>query len=459
MLERVTLIVASACLAALAVAALAAGDLLGLSLALAALLLPILLFAVLRGTRGDSTYGPLLGVALLLAMCANFRYRAYGTTSIDLQVALKLMTILAFVALSLVSFRDLARVPHPRATALWVAFLGYMSLTALWAESPAQALVYSGSLVAGYLYLTHACLQYGPRRTSAMMVVTGALLCTASLVAYIAVPSFGRMSDWVGNAFVVTGRLQGVFGTSNGAGSSAAAALFLTLAIYARLPGSSRLLTALLVVTTTACVILSNNRMALLALLVAASVLFVLSGRFADRLLLLVAVGLLGVSALALFGDTILVSLSRSGSADEISSATGRTRIWAVVLELWRETPLFGRGFASSQHILPKHPALFLAAAHAHNVYLEILFTGGLVGLGLFLAALATTIQIAVKNGAAEGLALLSYFLVYGLTEPVIGGILGYVTLTLFLVVTLIHMSPGAGYQTPASLTAPEPSA
>ncbi len=140
----------------------------------------------------------------------------------------------------------------------------------------------------------------------------------------------------------------------------------------------------------------------------------------------------------------ILAGVSRSGSVDEITSGTGRTRIWAVVIDLWTQRPLFGYGAGSAKFILPVHPLLFEAAAHAHNLYLNILFAGGLVGLGLFLTAVVTATRAAWRQHLHSVIALIVFLLVYGITEPTIGGIASFLAMT-FYAMLILPTSGGEG--------------
>jgi O-antigen ligase len=126
---------------------------------------------------------------------------------------------------------------------------------------------------------------------------------------------------------------------------------------------------------------------------------------------------------------------------------TGRTRIWPVVIQLWLETPVFGRGFGSSLYILPTHPDLFLAAASAHSLYLEQLFSGGLVALALLLLSFFVTFRLGWKNGASRELGLLIFFIIYGATEPIINGPVSFPVFVMYLAVARII--------SPAAVTAP----
>ena len=395
---------------------------LGAAILLGAPLIPFLIYAVLRGFAGDRGFGALLAVGIIVVLSSTFRYRGLNEKSIDFQVALRLVALLAAIGLSVFSFRAIASQLHLNGLGCWLAFYSFLVMSSTYAIAPAHAAVSTLSMIASFLFVCHLCVRYGPDRLVEIIVWSGLFMCAASLVVYVAVPGFGRMQDWVGNDLVLTNRLQGIFGTSNAAGFGSALLLFFTAVFYASQAQASRYITMPVMVAALLCLVLSNNRMALVSLAVSCLVYFLLNGNFGNRMLFLVSASVLLALPLLVFPDEIFGVLSRSGQADEITSGTGRTRIWAVVLELVPQAWFIGRGYASSQHILPFHPDLFLAAAHAHNFYLEVLFCGGVIGLALLLWCIQLTMTLAVRAGRAKELALFSLVLPYGLTEPIMAG-------------------------------------
>jgi O-antigen ligase len=97
-----------------------------------------------------------------------------------------------------------------------------------------------------------------------------------------------------------------------------------------------------------------------------------------------------------------------------------------------------GRGYSSALYILPTHPDLFTAAAHAHSLYLEQLFSGGIVGLGLFVSCIVITLALAWRAKAAQECSILIFFLVYGITEPEISGPVSFPILIVFFAIASI---------------------
>jgi O-antigen ligase len=148
---------------------------------------------------------------------------------------------------------------------------------------------------------------------------------------------------------------------------------------------------------------------------------------------------MVGIAALALFSDQIFAALSRSGHADEITTATGRAAIWSVVIEMWSQQPLHGYGYASALAILPNDPRLFHAAAHAHNMYLELLFAGGVIMLGLVLYAIWQTLRQTLRSGGINEAALLLFFLLRGLTEATpFSGMASFSSIAFSLTIALV---------------------
>ena len=427
---------------AIGAAAWLEGETVALAILLATAALPVLIFVGAQTLRWQPGFAVPVGVALLVVQCATFRIRDIADKSIDIQILLKLaciggMLLLAATALRPPRVGRAEQGVQPAGLFVWIAFLGYTILTSLYSVSPATSFIETVSNLAAFLYLWGLQRQLGADRLVRALIASCVVLCGLSLVAYVAMPELGRMADWVDGAFVPTSRLSGVFGTANAAGAAAAIGVILTV-LFSGL-GPRRWTYWAILAPMLACLVLTNNRMAVFAVALALAYVYLTRGGVALKL----AVGVLTAGVLALlianFGDAILGSLSRSGSAEEITSATGRSRIWAVVLELWSQQPLFGYGEGSAKFILPKHPLLFAAAAHAHNLYLNILFSGGIVGLGLFVTGLIMALRTAIARRDHALIALFVFECVYGLTEPSIGGLVSFLPISIYALAVLTY--------------------
>ena len=414
-------------------AALVNGDTASLMLVGSLLIVPWAVQALMNSAADREPYASWAYVLLIAIQAANFRFRDPSDKSLDWQVILKLAGLGLFViaaAPTIVREVRLFKLGHiTNLTLVWSAFLFFLIATSAYSETPSYSFIAACSLFAGFIFLQHIALTRGRAGLVWVMTATTLALTCMSVLAYVFVPTFGRMSDWNNGAFVVTNRLQGVFGSANAAGASGAFG-FLLLVLLGR--GWNIWLKVLACIPMLICLIASDNRMAIVCTGLALAFAYILSARVALRTSVsLLAFGAALVS-FAIFGEDLLALVARSGSADEVASATGRTQIWGVVIELWTQQPLFGYGYAAAQSVLPKHPMLFLAAAHAHNAYLEMLFSGGVVGLGLFLACIIATLLQAIRNRDRPAGALLLFFLVYGLTEPILSSLASLPALGLF---------------------------
>ena len=105
-------------------------------------------------------------------------------------------------------------------------------------------------------------------------------------------------------------------------------------------------------------------------------------------------------------------SATRSGDIDEITSVTGRSKVWSYAIELIKERPLRGYGPGTSKIYLSKK-GLF----HAHNVVLSLAFAGG-VFAGVFGVLMFLHQLLVSLNGKYRLAALISFvILLNSLTE------------------------------------------
>lgn len=120
------------------------------------------------------------------------------------------------------------------------------------------------------------------------------------------------------------------------------------------------------------------------------------------RLLLTGAVAVLGLVAIVYANRTafeqryvverdVVATLGAEGlEAAPVSSITARLRLWRFVLESWPQAPWIGHGFGGMQRVIDArardHYALPAGESfdHAHNGYLQTLWTQGATGVALW---------------------------------------------------------------------------
>ncbi len=112
-------------------------------------------------------------------------------------------------------------------------------------------------------------------------------------------------------------------------------------------------------------------------------------------------------------------AMEASRKGREISDLSGRTRIWMIALEVWKDSPLFGYGpalWSEAFRAAWRVPFAF----HAHNQFMQSLGAAGLVGVLGLLAYLGALVAGALRAArASRGLApaLVGVMLVRMVTE------------------------------------------
>jgi exopolysaccharide production protein ExoQ len=233
--------------------------------------------------------------------------------------------------------------------------------------------------------------------------------------------------------------MKGLTGSANAIGIIAAFALTAAILYFREFNRFGRHVAFALVPSALACLYLSNNRGSMIAVAAALWFSYVFRGGTNFKIVLSATGAVVATALLVSFPDEIFAMLSRSGRVDEITSATGRSAIWAVVIELWAQRPILGYGYTSALLLLPSDPRLFNVAAHAHNMFLELLFAGGILLFAAFsYAAIRTFVEIYRLRAINEG-ALLVFFLARGLTEAgPFGGMTGYTSIAFAVTLALV---------------------
>ncbi len=341
-------------------------------------ILEMLLAAVLVVMMSDAVIGPVFDPLQLGGESSPF---------------LRLMWLPAYGAMLLLA---IARTPQLLRFWLPAAGFGLLVLLAFasmqWSIDPSitqrRALAVAFTTLFG-LYLASA---FKGRGLAELLAGTFLVLALASLAVCVALPSFGVHSD------INAGAWKGVWYEKNQMGA---------MMVYAALAGATaaamnprrRWLWIGAVVLFAAMVIMSRSKTALLMLLV------VLGGVGAVNIMRrgpvsAVAVVWLGVTGLLVLGSVIWLApevLLHALGKD--ASLTGRTEIWAAVLDWSAKKPLLGYGYGVfwSAPSIPDNwidKQLNWDVPNAHNGWLDLLAQLGWTGVTIFgtmfvLAALA----------------------------------------------------------------------
>jgi exopolysaccharide production protein ExoQ len=99
----------------------------------------------------------------------------------------------------------------------------------------------------------------------------------------------------------------------------------------------------------------------------------------------LLALAVAGLAAIVLLGEAftadwvgLLTSATREGNLQEISTATGRTDLWAVAVDHIESSPLWGHGYGCSRYLFLD--AVDFPATHPHNLFLDTAVETGITG-------------------------------------------------------------------------------
>ena len=343
----------------------------------------------LAGTATPKAMTALM-VVILIVSELSIRNRALNDTSADLQNLVKLVFWGAGMLVALLNWR------HLRVALREPVFLA-MTLYALWAIfTSVYSPIFTYSFASGFAFLSVLLFagvirQMVPAQ-ALLKASIGALtpLLIIALLMYVFVPERAMALMEAGNIQ----RLAAPLGTPNSLGR-VAAIVFLLCFVGWRLRWLK--LTSPLVWVSVSCavgcIVLAQSRTAILAAALAlAAVLLV--GR-PIRFLLAASLVLVGTLLFSI-SDTnprdVAKSISRTGSVSEVTSLTGRTQIWAFAWQEIKQAPVLGYGNASTKYYMPLKFRTFWGwtSTHVHNMWLQIWFTTGLVGVVLLFGVFLT---------------------------------------------------------------------
>ncbi len=123
-----------------------------------------------------------------------------------------------------------------------------------------------------------------------------------------------------------------------------------------------------------------------------------------------------------------MTMVSKSGDADELTSATGRSEIWAYTIRLISQRPLIGYGAATSKYFLAQY------SSYTHNMVLNVAFSTGIIGGFACLMMVLGRIRamFSISHPLADG--ILVFIIVNGIFENVIFSVLtGMPTMVLIM--------------------------
>jgi O-antigen ligase len=370
--------------------------------------------------------GLLAGIHPLLAVVVAFGVAFIGVTAVNLTAGVVLFAVLTFVeeviaqeasSTGVISFPKLIGLllvlswlatvtvgdpdrrnkvfSHPWLVYVAVLFLGWVSISASWAEESSPVL--------------ESAYRYGPN----VMLF---------LIVFAAVRT-RQQAIWIAGAFVVGALVSAVYGLvspldpaatdrlSGGAGNAnetaaalvAGAALAAALSVALRGQPVLRLAATIGVPLCAYGVFLTLSRGGLVAFAAALVAAVAVAGRWRLRA---IALTLVAVVATVVYFGAFASSHARD-RVTKLEGGTGRSDLWTVAWRMVEDEPLRGIGAGNFQvasiHYLVR-PGTILRDDFivdkpkvTHNTYLQVLSELGVVGLALFLVIIAFSLVCTVR--------------------------------------------------------------
>ena len=305
---------------------------------------------------------------------------------------------------------------------LLVLLVGLAALSVLWSDAPPITLRRALALLGTTLFGAYLAIRYSPGELLRLLAWALGLAAVLSLVFALLVPDYGisqqgHLSGW-----------RGIYGHKNSLGRMMAlgAPVFFLLALDSH-RGRWALWTGFGL--SVALVILSNSVTAWLMLLILAFLFIVqravrthpLFAAPAFLLLFLLGVGILFGALLN--ADTLLSVLGRD------TTLTGRTRMWAPLMDEVFKRPWFGHGYGAfwlgwEGESASVWRTVGWTPPHAHNGFFDLTLELGFVGFAVFSLHFLRGIRKAVlrvcSSKTTDAVWLLTYMMfifVYNLTE------------------------------------------
>lgn len=348
-------------------------------------------------------------------------------SSLDLSINAKISLLIYFVTFILLAIRwkrTLGTISSNKF--LWI-LIGIICFSYFWSINPSQTLrfaVYAIGTTAFGLYLA---TRYTLLEQLELLAWTYGLLLILSILFAIGIPQYGLMSG------VHEGAFRGVFTHKNqfGAFMAPGGVVFLLNAFQGK---KYTWIYWCLLVLTCATMVLSQSTTALgtfAVMLILCIIYRIFRWRYEVMVSAVLAVTMLGLAGLIYIAGYV-GSDSLLDLVGKDVTLSGRTDIWAYVWDQIQLRPWFGYGLAAfwngfdgpSGYI---QLAMRIAVIYAHNGFLDIWLSLGLVGLTVFVIGFFTTtiqsLTLLRKTNTPEGfwpLLFLTYILLSNLTEGTI---------------------------------------
>ena len=350
--------------------------------------------------------------------------------SLDLSINAKISLLIYFITFILLGMRwKRALVVFSGNVLLWV-LIGVFCFSYFWSINPSQTLRFSVYAIGTTGLGLYLATRYSLVEQMRLLTWTYGVLLISSILLAVAIPQYGIMSG------VHEGALRGVFTHKNQFGAFMAPGGVIFLLNALRGDRYSWLYWSLLALNCGA-MVMSQSLTALgtfAVMLLLCLTYRVFRWRYevmVSAILAITIIGFIGLIAVAGYigSDSLLSSIGRD------TTLSGRTYIWQYVWDQIQLRPWLGYGLAAfwngydgpSGYV---QLAMRIAIIYAHNGFLDIWLSIGLLGLSIFaISFISTTVRslaLLRKTNSPEGfwpLLFLTYILLSNLTEGTISNL------------------------------------
>ena len=348
-------------------------------------------------------------------------------SSFDLSVNAKISLLIYFITSILLAVRwrkTLGTIYRNKFLLLLVGIIGF---SYFWSIDPEKTLRFSIYSIGSTCFGLYIATRYTLRQQMNLLGWTYGLLLVLSILFAVAIPQYGIMGG------VHEGALRGVFTHKNQFGAFMAPGGVIFFLNAVRGEKYSWVYWGLLVLSCAA-MIASNSLTAIATfslMLMLCLIYRIFRWRYEIMVSIILALTIIGIGGLIYVtgyvgSDSLFSSLGRD------ATLSGRTDIWRYVWDQIQLRPWLGYGLSAFWNGFEGPSgyvqlAMRIAIIYAHNGFLDIWLSIGLLGLSVFiLGFLSTTIQSLVllrKTNTPEGfwpLLFLTYILLSNLTEGTI---------------------------------------
>ena len=375
-----------------------------------------------------------LPIALMVLLAITVT-RESGSEGSAAQTAIRLVAY-GGAALAVLSALVRARLRLTVPMLAWTVISLFISLSAIYSLEPAFSFAAGLAHLILLWFAWRLVDRYGRVRSAFAVVVAGAVLGASSIVAYYYDPNLIASSALPGEA--LNERMRGLTSQANVLGSISALTILIGTMHFQALTVRQRVFVAFAAILAAFCLIYSDSRTSMAGLALCVTMWWLCRVNPALNLLTLLCIALAAVTIYMFVPDFSAFLMRGDDGTTELASLNGRSRIWAVAWDYIHAHPIIGSGYGASRLLLPIDDRLFDAAVNSHNLYMELLFSGGAVLLGLFILATSICIVRCITHRRVEALIILLFFLVRGVAEAApFGGLPLFASLVFYIAVAM----------------------